>query len=57
MKDTEKKAAKKSADAKKHGDEKDEQAQAEENEALIQAQIDERLKNLLNKSKKNGYIE
>ena len=56
-KDTEKKAAKKPAEAKKHADEKDEQAQAEENEALIQAQIDERLKNLLNKSKKNGYVE
>ena len=56
-KDTEKKTAKKPAEAKKHADEKDTQAQAEENEALIQAQIDERLKNLLNKSKKNGYVE
>ncbi|MBP3297556.1 MAG: RNA polymerase sigma factor RpoD [Lachnospiraceae bacterium] len=56
-KDTEKKTAKKPAEAKKHADEKDAQAQAEENEALIQAQIDERLKNLLNKSKKNGYVE
>ena len=56
-KDTEKKTAKKPAEAKKRADEKDTQAQAEENEALIQAQIDERLKNLLNKSKKNGYVE
>ncbi len=56
-KDTEKKTAKKPAEAKKHADERDAQAQAEENEALIQAQIDERLKNLLNKSKKNGYVE
>ncbi len=51
------KAAKKPAEGKKRAEEKKEEEKSDENDELIQAQIDERLKNLLNKSKKNGYVE
>ena len=58
-KDGDKKTAKK-PETKKSAESKEDRiddSQSGDNEELIQAQIDERLKNLLNKSKKNGYVE
>ena len=52
-----KKAKKPEAKKAAEGKEDKGDAQNGDNEELIQAQIDERLKNLLNKSKKNGYVE